>query len=120
MKEKIKSPVNHPGLPEAICFELRCHGRLFQHGVVTLLGFGWRNVADGLQQPSIVEPVRPLQSRELVASNDRQRPRRWMISAGCTGPAPTHPERSLHARSVRQPRRQSGDIRALSAQHAGR
>ena len=32
----------------------------FQHGVVALLGFGRRDVADGFQQPAIVEPVHPL------------------------------------------------------------
>ena len=40
-------------------------GDLFQHGVVALLGFGRRDVADGLQQPSIVEPIHPFQRREL-------------------------------------------------------
>jgi len=38
---------------------------LFQHGVVALFGFGRRDVADGLQEPSIVEPVDPFQGREL-------------------------------------------------------
>ena len=54
-----------PGLPEAIWFKLCRHGRLFQHGVVALLGFGRRDVADGLQEPSVVEPVDPFQRREL-------------------------------------------------------
>jgi hypothetical protein len=52
-------------LPEAISFESRRHGRVFQHGVVALLGFGRRDVADGLQQPSFVEPVDPGQRGEL-------------------------------------------------------
>jgi len=38
---------------------------LFQHGVVALLGFGWRYVADGLQEPSVVEPVDPFEGGEL-------------------------------------------------------
>ena len=46
-------------------FESRCHGRFFQHGVVAFLGFGRRDVADGLQQPAIVEPVDPGQRPEL-------------------------------------------------------
>ena len=46
-------------------FESRCHGWLFQRGVVAFLGFGRRDVADELQQPAIVEPVHPLQGREL-------------------------------------------------------
>ena len=37
----------------------------FQHGVVALLGFGRRDVADGLQEPPVVEPVHPFQRREL-------------------------------------------------------
>src|SRR6201984_1128118 len=54
-----------PGLPEASWFKLRRHGGLFQHGVVALLGFGRRNVADGLQESPVVEPVHPFQGREL-------------------------------------------------------
>jgi hypothetical protein len=38
---------------------------LFQHGVVALLGFGRRYVADGLQEPSIVELIDPFQRCEL-------------------------------------------------------
>jgi CheY-like chemotaxis protein len=38
-------------LPEAGWFESRRHGWLFQYGVVALLGFGWRDVADRLQKP---------------------------------------------------------------------
>jgi hypothetical protein len=38
---------------------------LFQLGVVAFLGFGWRDVADGLQEPPVVEPVHPIQRREL-------------------------------------------------------
>jgi len=52
-------------LPEAISFETRRHGRLFQHGVVAFLGFGRRDVADEFQQPAIVEPVDPGQRREV-------------------------------------------------------
>src|ERR1700733_9926625 len=57
--------LNRPGLPEAVSFESRRHGGLLRHGIVAFLGFGWRDVADGLQQPAIVEPVHPLQRREL-------------------------------------------------------
>jgi hypothetical protein len=38
-----------PDLPEAVWFESRRHGRLFQHGEVAFLGFRRRHVADGLQ-----------------------------------------------------------------------
>ena|SRR6516162_3905964 len=57
--------LNRPGSPEAIWFESRRHGRLFQHGVVAFLSFGRRDVADGLQEPPVVEPVHPFQRREL-------------------------------------------------------
>jgi hypothetical protein len=30
-----------------------------------LFGFGWRDVADGLEQPAVVEPVDPFQRGEL-------------------------------------------------------
>jgi hypothetical protein len=46
-------------------FESRGHGWLIQHGVVALLGFGRRDVADGFQQPAIVEPVDPFERGEL-------------------------------------------------------
>ena len=69
-----------PGSSEAIWFESRRHGRLFQHGVVAFLGFGRRDVADGLQEPPVVEPVHPFQSSELDRLY-RHGPRRWMISA---------------------------------------
>jgi len=52
-------------LPEAVSFESRRHGGLLRHGIVAFLGFGRRDVADGLQQPAIIEPVHPLQRREL-------------------------------------------------------
>ena len=38
---------------------------MLRHGIVAFLGFGRRDVADGLEQPAIVEPVHPLQRREL-------------------------------------------------------
>ena len=54
-------------MPEAVWFESRRHGWLFQYGVVTLLGFGRRDVSDGLQQSAIVEPVHPFQRSEVDA-----------------------------------------------------
>jgi hypothetical protein len=38
---------------------------LLRHGIVAFLGFGRRDVADGLQQPAIVEPVDPFERGEL-------------------------------------------------------
>ena len=52
-------------MPEAISFESRRHGWLLRHGVVALLGFGRRDVADRLHEPPVVEPVYPFQRREL-------------------------------------------------------
>jgi hypothetical protein len=58
--------VNRPGFPEAVWFESRCHGSLFEHSVVAVFfTFGWRDVADGLQQPAMVEPVHPFERGEL-------------------------------------------------------
>ena len=54
-----------PGSSEAIWFESRRHGRLWPACVVTFLGFGRRDVADGLQETPVVEPVHPFQRREL-------------------------------------------------------
>ena len=45
--------------------ESRGHGWLIQHGVVAFLGFRRRDVADGLQEPSVVEPIHPFPGREL-------------------------------------------------------
>ena len=52
-------------MPEAVSSELRRQLLLVEPGVVAFLGFGRRDVADGLQQPAIVEPVDPGQRREL-------------------------------------------------------
>ena len=48
-------------MSEAAWFEAGRHGDLIHHGVVLLFGFGRRDVADGLQQPAVVEPVDPFQ-----------------------------------------------------------
>ena len=50
-------------MPEAGWFESRGHRPLFDHGIVLLFGFGGRDVADGFQQPSVVEPVDPFEGR---------------------------------------------------------
>ena len=52
-------------MPEAVSFKSRRQLLLFEHGVVAFFGFGRRDVADGLEQPAIVEPVDPGQRREL-------------------------------------------------------
>src|SRR4051812_10291386 len=57
---------NRPGLSEAIWFGSRRHCRLFQHGVVAFLGFGRRDVVDGLQEPPVpcTTPTRICKSKE--------------------------------------------------------
>ncbi len=47
---------------------------LVEHGVVALLGLGRRDVADGLHQPAIVEPVDAFQGRELDGFERPPRP----------------------------------------------
>jgi len=39
-----------------------------------LLGFGWRDVPDGLQQPSVVEPVDPFKCGEFDGFEVSPRP----------------------------------------------
>ena len=65
---------NHPGFTGGLLFELCGHGRVLQRGVITFFGFGWRNVSDGLQRPTIVKPVRPFQRRELDVLEGAPRP----------------------------------------------
>src|ERR1700730_10234354 len=52
-------------MPEAIWFESCCHGGPVKHSIVAVFGFCWGNVADGLQQPAMVEPVHPFERGEL-------------------------------------------------------
>ena len=55
-------------------FESRRQGLVVQHGEVAFLGFGRRDEADGLQKPSIVEPVHPLERCELDGVEAAPRP----------------------------------------------
>lgn len=48
-------------MPEAIWFELRGYELIVQHGVVACFGVGSRDVADGLEQPLVVELVDPFE-----------------------------------------------------------
>ena len=61
-------------MPEAFWFESRCQFVLVEPGVVALLGLGRRDVADGLHQPAIVEPVDPFEGRELDGFERPPRP----------------------------------------------
>ena len=42
--------------------KLRSHGELVHSYVVSLLGFGWRDVADRLEEAAVIEPVDPFES----------------------------------------------------------
>jgi hypothetical protein len=46
-------------------FKLCGHGWFVQHGVIPVLGFGWRYIPDRLQKPSMIEPIDPFQGGEL-------------------------------------------------------
>ena len=46
-------------------FESGCHGLTGDLGIVARLGFGGRDIADGLEEAPMVEPVHPFESREL-------------------------------------------------------
>jgi len=50
-------------LPEAVWFESRRHGGVFELGIVARFSLGGRDSANGLEQASIVEPVDPFQRR---------------------------------------------------------
>src|SRR4051794_2095112 len=72
--QSLMEELTAPRLPEAGWFESGCHGWMLQHGVVALLSFGRRYVADGLQEPPVVEPVHPFQRRELDGFERPPRP----------------------------------------------
>jgi hypothetical protein len=46
-------------------FESGCHGLLGDLGIVARLGFGGRDIADGLEEAPMVEPVDPFQGGKL-------------------------------------------------------
>ena len=48
-------------MPEATWFESRGYVEHVDLSIVACLGFGRRDVADGLQEPPVVEPVHPFE-----------------------------------------------------------
>ena len=52
-------------------FESGCHGLTGDLGIVARLGFGGRDIADGLEEAPMVEPVHPFQGGGLVHHSDR-------------------------------------------------
>ena len=72
--------------PPRVCrrpFRLKSRrgGGLVRHGIVAFLGFGWRDVADGLQQRRLLNRSTHSSVANATASNDRHGGRRWMASA---------------------------------------
>lgn len=69
------------GSSEAPGFKLGRHGRVVEHGAVSLFGFGGWDVADRLEQTPVVELVDPFEGAYSTPSKDRHGPRRWITSA---------------------------------------
>ena len=42
--------------------KLGCHGEVVHSGIKLLLGLGWRDVSDGFEDASVIEPVPPFES----------------------------------------------------------
>jgi len=51
--------LNRTGFIGAISFKLCGHGRFIQHGVIPVLGFGWRYIPNRLQKPTTSEQIDP-------------------------------------------------------------
>jgi hypothetical protein len=60
---RISSGLNRAGLPEALGCESRCHIDVICGSIILIFGFSRRDVADGFEQPSMVEPVDPFEGR---------------------------------------------------------
>ena len=52
-----------PGIPETLLYESGRHSRLFQLAIVRHFQLRRRDIADGLQERAVVEPVDPLEGR---------------------------------------------------------
>ena len=50
-------------MPEAVGCESRCHIDVVRGSIILFFGFGGRDVADGLKQAAMVEPIDPLGRR---------------------------------------------------------
>ena len=67
-------------MSEAICVELRRHGDVLGLSIVARFGLGGRNVADGLEEAPVVEPVDPCQGGEFDGLQGAPWPRRRITS----------------------------------------
>src|SRR3954452_13803018 len=68
------SRLTAPGFSEAFWLGSRGSGRHLPLSVVARFGFGRGHVADGLEQPAVVEPVHPLKRGELDCLKGPPRP----------------------------------------------
>src|SRR3954452_22588445 len=68
------SRLTAPGFSEAFWLGSRGSGRHLPLSVVARFGFGGGHVADGLEQPAVVEPVHPLKRGELDRLKGPPRP----------------------------------------------
>ena len=74
-------PMNRSGFPGGDLACLRGDQRVLKRGVVSVLGFGWRDVADGFEQAALLS-----QSTHSSVVNSTASPllhglRRWITSA---------------------------------------
>ena len=60
-----RTETNRPGFLEIILFESRGQGRVLPLAMVRHFGLGWRPVPDRIEEPSVVEPIHPVERREL-------------------------------------------------------
>lgn len=57
--------MNRPEFTGDRWFKLCAHSWCVQHGMVSFFGLGGRNVSDGLQKATVVEPIDPFERGEL-------------------------------------------------------
>jgi hypothetical protein len=72
--------LNRPGFSGGHWYKLCRHGRSFQHGVIALLGFGRRYVADGSRSLRLLNQSSYSSVANSTASKLRHGPRRWITS----------------------------------------
>src|SRR5438045_2057761 len=63
--EQLVAEMRRTEPPGTVWFKLCCHGLSLQHSVVAFLCVDWRDVSDGLEESSVVEPAYPFQRRKL-------------------------------------------------------
>ena len=75
LESGVLATLNRAGFAGGVLVQvLRGRGHVVQHGVAVRFGFGRRDIADGFEQPLVVEPVDPLQRGELDGLQVTPRP----------------------------------------------